>query len=160
MALPFVLTAGLRRAMPFIEKAVVDGLSSNAISRALRQGGMGVQRQNLLDYVRFARGEEIKKEAIRGLRRDLKPNVGRLRTAITKLRRTYSYKVGYDGYNPHTGKKEKGFVTIATDNILSPMEAEGLAEDSIENDRGNYPVEVVKVFVVDIQKAGLAGTLT
>ena len=160
MALPFVLSAGLRRAMPFIESAVIEGLSSNAISRALRAGGMGVQRQNLLDYVRWSRGEEIKKEAIRGLRRDLKPNIDRLRTSITKLRRRYSYKVGFTGFNPHSGKKEERWITVATDNLLSPSEAEGIAEDTIENDRENYPIQVEKTYLIDIQKAGLTGTLT
>lgn len=160
MALPFVLSFGLRRAMPFIERGIALKLSGNAINRALIDSGIGIQRQNLLDYIRWVKGEEPKKAAIRSLRRDLKPNADRIREAITRIRRNYSYKVEYSGLNPQSGEYETRWINIATDMRLSPMQAESIAEDTIEADRDNYPIQIDKVFVVDIVKAGTAGTLT
>ena len=159
MATPAWLTRGLLRALPFVDRGIAEGLSANAIGRALAAEGLGVQRSVLLRYIREARGLEARSDYFRALRTDARPDPNRLPEALTKLRRNYSTRVKVRGYDSQTGQEVTRYFTVSSDLPLTKDEAIEDILAQIEEDDERYPLEVEEATALRQVRAGPRGTL-
>lgn len=161
MPLPFISTLGLaaRAAYPIIKRGVREGLSSRALQTALRASGLGLRRQTLLDIMRAERGVERAASQLRFLSPTFRPNPARLPTAITKIRRQYSFTVEVRGTLMSTGETIVQNITIATDKLLRRQEMEAMATQVVEDNSDRYGVDIQQSVLVSGRRAGAAGTL-
>lgn len=161
MALPFLstLTATARFAYPIIQAGVRQGLASRAVATALQEAGLGIRRAVLLDIMRRERTIVRHGLNMRFLPFNRAPNPLRLPTALTKLRRTYSYIVEAFGTDLGTGQLRKQTITIASSKLLTRGDAEALAEQYAQGQFDSGQLEVDRVQLINVMKAGELGTI-
>ena len=123
------LSTRVQSNMAIIRGGVSRGLTSTQIQGLITQTGQtGLRRIDLLKGIRYAKGVQDTGPYLRSVRRDLRPNPARLPTSIAPMTRAYRFEVRIDGTNPLTGAKESNYVTVRTDNLLTPEELEAEAE--------------------------------
>jgi len=161
MALPFLstLTKTARFAYPIIQAGVREGLASRAMATALQEAGLGIRRAVLLDLMRRERAFIQHGLNMRFLPFNRLPNPLRLPTAITKLRRTYSYVVEAFGTDLGTGQLRKQTITIASSKLITRGAAETLAEQFAQGQFDSGQLEVDRVQLINVMKAGELGTV-
>lgn len=161
MALPLLasLTAAARFAYPFIARGVREGLSANAIGKALQAQGAGIRRSELLKLVRRETEIWTHGQNLRYLNLTAKPNEANLPEALTTIRRRYSYVVELRGQSMSDGSSVVRNVTVSTDKLLTRGEAEDIASLYAEDGPQQYGLEVSSVLLTSVLKAGAAGTI-
>ena len=161
MVAPFLLKQSLRarRASPLIRRAVREGVSSRQLTQILRDAGLGIRRQTLLDLMRHESERILTGPVLSALRLDRMPNPMRLPPALTKIRRAYSFTVRVRGEEFGTGIKMEQFVTITTDKLLTRGEIESLANLVVEKDLERYGLDIATVTLIGGQRAGPEGLL-
>lgn len=161
MPLPLLqtLSARARLAYPIVQGGVRRGLTANAIGGLLRDQGLGIRRQSLLDIIRAERGIETASSQLRTMRRDLTPDPRRLPDALTKLRRPFSFSVKIRGFDLSTGEDITRFVNVALDTPLTRAEIEEMGLAFIDADFQRYGTAVTDVILERGVKAGTEGTL-
>ena len=161
MPVPFLstLTKSARFAYPIIQRGVREGLASRSIATALSEAGLGIRRSILLDIMR--RERSLVKHALnmRFLPRNRMPNPLRLPTSITKLRRAYSYVIEAFGTDLGTGQLRKQTITVSSSKLLTRGDAENLAEQYAQGQYDSGQLEVDRVMLVNVMKAGELGTV-
>lgn len=153
------LSAAARFAYPFISRGVREGLSANAIGRALTAQGAGIRRADLLTLYRRESEIWTHGQNLRYLNLTAKPNVGNLPEALTTIRRQYSYVVELRGRSLSDGSSVIRNVTVSTDKLLTRGEAEEIATLYAEEGRKEYGIDVDRVLLTSVLKAGAAGTI-
>lgn len=162
MALPltFSISAAARRALPIIERGVREGLSGTAINNIIREAyGTGIRRQTMFDIIREISGIERASQQLRFVNPTKRPNFNRLPTALTKIRRKYSFVVQITGELLSTGESIIQNITVSTDSLLTRGEIESQAEDVVLNNQPQYGIAVLGSLLVKGVRAGSAGTL-
>ena len=161
MAAPFLLGLSLRarRASPIIRRAVREGVSSRQLTKILRDAGLGIRRQTLLDLMRKETERALMGPVLSALRLDRMPNPMRLPPALTKIRRAYSFTVRVRGTEFESGISMEQFVTITTDKLLTRGEIESLANLVMEKDLNRYGLDVTELLLIGGQRAGPEGLL-
>ncbi|MAH49990.1 hypothetical protein CMI37_29495 [Candidatus Pacearchaeota archaeon] len=123
------LSTRVQSNMAIIRGGVSRGLTSKQIQGLITQTGQtGVRRTDLLKGIRYAKGVQDTGPYLRSIRRDLRPNPARLPTSIAPMTRKYRFEVRIDGTNPLTRTQESHYVTVRSDNLLTPEEIENEAE--------------------------------
>jgi hypothetical protein len=120
---PFI-TRGILRALPAIERGVRQGIGANELEGILRSAGLGVRRQALQKTMNYLRESIDRVDELLKLPREILPTHDKIPVAITKIRRAYSYRVAVEATDSLTGKREERFVTVATNERISPAQAE------------------------------------
>lgn len=161
MAIPLLATLNVaaRTAYPIIKAGVARGLSANRIQSILRDQGLGIRRQVLLDIVRAETGLERAQAALKFVGLDRIPNPARLPQALTRIRRKYSFVVRVAGSAIETGQSLIQNVTVTLDTVLTRREIERLAEQAILDNTVTYGLEIDSVTLISGLQAGTAGTL-
>lgn len=160
MAAPLIagLTRAARLALPFIERGVREGLSSRAIERAIRDGGLSApRRQVLLDTMRALKGVEDAGKALKFLRQDARPDPSRLPEALTTIRRQYSFTVEVRGTLISTGEDFVQHVTVTSDSLLTRAEMEEAAVEAVDQGQERYGIKVSSALPIKGIKAGKGG---
>lgn len=161
MALPFLHTLSLtaRQAYPVIVSGVWRGLSANRIQSVLKESGLGIRRQTLLNIVARERGLKNTSAYLRTLRRNQRPNPLALGEAITKLTRAYSVTLEVRGSLADTGASTSQFVTLSMDTLLPREQMESLALDIVNEGVARYGMVTESVRFTEGVRAGGAGIL-
>lgn len=161
MALPFLATLvkSARFAYPIIQKGVRAGLASRAIAGTLQKAGLGIRRSTLLKIMRKERSLVQHGLNMRFLPLKRFPNPLKLPTALTKLRRAYSYTVKVFGTNMGTGEPRTQQVTVSSSKLLTRQQAEDIAMDYGRGQYDSGQMEVDRVQLINVVKAGDLGTL-
>jgi len=151
---PPLLTRTASRALPYIAGGVARNLSSRAIADTLSAAGIGVRRQDLLAAMRYERDVALAGDTIKNTRRDRFPNPDRLPFALhpAVMRRSYAFIVEVRGESPELGSITS-YVTVSSDDNLTPARIEELATDAIEENAEEYGgVEVTGAVVVGAKR--------
>ena len=161
MPLPFLLTLTklARFAYPIIQKGVRAGLASRPLAKALTQAGLGIRRSTLLDIMRRERKIVQHGLNMRFLPLKRMPNPLKLPTALTKLRRAYSYTIELRGRLIDTQELITRQVTVASSKLLTREAAENIASGYLMDTPEAYGMELDKAQLINVMKAGELGTL-
>ena len=129
VSLVVALSTRVQSNMAIIRAGVAQGLTQKGIQGLITQTGQrGIRKTDLLKGMRYAKGLQDTGPYLRSIRRDRKPNPARLPKSIKPMTRTYRFEVRIDGTNPVTNARESSFVTVRTDDLLTPVELEAEAE--------------------------------
>ena len=161
MALSFLstLTKTASFAYPLIQKGVRAGLASRAIAGTLSRAGLGIRRSTLLSIMRKERTLVQHGLNMRFLPLKRFPNPLKLPTALTKLRRAYSYTVELRGRLIDTQELIKRQVTVASSKLLTRQQAEEIAGGYLMDTPEAYGMELDKAQLINVVKSGELGTL-
>jgi hypothetical protein len=161
MALPLLLglSKAARTAYPLIKGGVARGMTANAIGRSIKAAGLKIRRQTLLDVVRAEKGVERAGAALRFLGLNRLPNINRLPSAITRIRRRFSFTVQVTGRLLETGEQIIQNITVSTNTIFTRRETERIAQDAVSGEVQRYGLEVVSALLIGGLRAGEAGVL-
>lgn len=144
------LSARVRALLPVIRGGVASGLSSRAINDAIRNAtGSGLRRQVLLDVMREIRGIAQAGDRLKNVRFDRVPDPGRVRRALTPIRREFGSTVRVSGRLLDTGEAITRHVTVTHDDILTRGEIEDIAAGFIEEDEAEYGIALTAVLLVE-----------
>lgn len=149
-----------RSAYPIIQKGVTDGLSGNVIQRKLQDAGLGLRRSTVRDLVAAERNIQRVGTSFSNLPKDKPIDPSRLPTAITTIRREYSFTAKVSGYLVSSGKPFVQHVTVTSDKPMSPRQIEEEAAAAVQAGKGRYGMDIVKVTVGRGVRAGVAGTFS
>jgi len=161
MAIPFLLTLTktARFAYPLIQKGVRAGLASRSIAGTLSKAGLGIRRSTLLSIMRKERSLVQHGLNMRFLPLKRFPNPLKLPTALTKLRRAYSYTIELRGRLIDTQELITRQVTVASSKLLTRQQAEKIAGSYLMDTPEAYGMELDKAQLINVVKAGEQGTL-
>ena len=161
MPLPLLTTLSLRarQAYPIIQRGVRLGLASRAIASTLQAAELGIQRASMLTIIRAEKAALKKSANLKFLPFNRRPNPALLPEALTIQRRRYSYKIAITGINPNTGEAMLQNITVATDKLITRGAAETIAAGYIEDDPRGYGIDVERVQLIGVQRAGTLGQL-
>jgi len=138
------LSLGERIAYPFIRLGVSLGRSLGQIGAALTRAGAEIEATTIR---RVIEAEDIERRAgaeIAGASGDRIPDPAGIPEAITRQRREYAWRVRMGYIDPRTGKRESRYLTISTDQLLSPNEAKAEAAKALADDydiKGEFLIE-------------------
>lgn len=161
MALPFLLglSKTARAAFPIIQGGVARGLSGRGIERALKGAGLGIRRETLLDIIRREQGITRAGAQLRFLGTNRLPNIQRLPTALTRIRRRFSFTVQVTGRSIDSGLELLQNITVSTDTVLTRNELERIAEDAVLANQIRYGLDITSALLIGGKRAGAAGVL-
>jgi hypothetical protein len=134
-------------------------LSSRRIAESLIAQGLGMKRQTLLDIMRYFNGKEKAANTIKYTRKDRLPRASSLPEAIGKLRRNFSFVVGYEGYDIRSNEKINGFITLSRDKMAAPGTLESEARKYLEDEEHQKYLMLNRVWFESGVKAGKQGVL-
>ena len=132
MVLPRI-TPAASRLYSYIKSASGRGLSASAALADLRAMGRGVRRTDFLRLYAESKGSYQAGQHIRNIRKDYLPDPSRIPTAITNIRRNYSFvtRLDIDKYDPATKQftRVNRYITVTTDRLMTAGEMESTALD-------------------------------
>lgn len=153
--IPFLntLRGSALSAYPGIVRGVRQGLSSRQITETLRTAGINVSRtRTVLPLMREVLRVERQGKAVRYVAKNKPIDVTKLPTAITSLRRDFSYTVRVRGFAEGVGQVER-YITVSTDNpMMTPGEIERAAQEILGDQLNEYGLEVNQLTVVGGQR--------
>ena len=160
MALPLLATLPktARIAYPIIQAGTRRGLSSRAIERIVRQAGLPISRgRSILPIMRSVQAIEAAGANIRFIPKLLRINTMRLPTALTFIRRNFSFTVRVVGRDLFGNLIER-HVTVSTDRALvTPAEIEEAADFLVsEEGQSDTLSEVQSTIQSGVQRADVA----
>lgn len=145
-------TAGVRKALPLLQRGVRNGLSANKIIDTLRAAGVSMRRQDALEAVRNIKGDQKKANTIKNVRKDYFPSDSLASEIKTQIFNPYSYTVAISGIDSNTGEEKLRYVTVSSKTRLTIRQVESEAQDLIEEAMEKYEIEISKATVVRYQK--------
>ncbi len=118
------LTKGLREALPFFEHIIEQSplASATHVIELARDAGLSFRDSGAFNIISQLKSNASLKAAFKLTSFDSLPDPNTLGIAITPLRKDYSYLVSIKGLNEVTGARERRFVTIVSDDLLSPAQ--------------------------------------
>lgn len=134
-------------------------MSANAIQISLQAAGLGIRRSTILDMVRRVRKVETVGAQLQFIRLGLIPDPRRIPEALTKLRRSFSFRVRIRGTDIATGNPFKRFINVALNQPTSRQNIEMMALNFTFSEPERYQMAVDDVLLVSGVKAGEFGTL-
>lgn len=160
MAVPFVtgLSVANRKLVPFIRRAVREGLSSRATERLIREAGFRVSRSRFIVPAlrEYNQLERQGRSAVSGNRARV-INTRRLPPASTNMAKQYSYRVRVTVLGDD-GLPIDRFIQVSTDRSdLSRGMIEDAARDMITDSPDTYGLDQ---FDVDIEMGMQNATLS
>jgi hypothetical protein len=153
------LSHSARQAYPIIQRGVREGLSSRSISEALSNAGLGLRRQTLLDVMRLESGIQSAGRNLQFISPNNRPDPSRLPSALTRLRRLYSFTVQVTGTLTATGQTAIQHITVTSDSLMTRAEIEQAAQDAAEEGVDKYGMEVDSVKLIGGKKASDLGVV-
>ena len=157
MAILAKLTASQNRVYSAVQGAVGRGLGLNDTQKLLQGVGMGIRREQISELVNYFSGVTKAGYDVSKVRKDYFPNVDKFPSALTTLRREYSYNVrlGKTGEFDELDRPVFNYVTVTTDRPMRIQdildEAEEYYKTGDENASG-APVEELVPVVVGAKK--------
>lgn len=145
---------GERIAYPFIRLGVTLGRSLAAIGASLTRAGAGIEASSIR---RIIDAEEVERRTARevvGTAPDRLPDPSGIPEAITRQRREYAWRVRMGFIDPRTGQRQERFLTISTDQLLSPNEAMEAADRMLADDYEISGAFVVEHEIIGVTRAG------
>jgi len=121
---------------------------------------MGVRRQTLFQLVQAERVAIAAGHQFRFLGKNVLPNRLNIPQALGKLRRQYSYTVDLRGPTWAKDRKDVQQVTVVSDVLLTPAQAEESASQMGVAGKDRYNREISQVVLVGIRQAGGEGLWT
>jgi hypothetical protein len=154
-----LLTAGARRALPFISSLALGDLTSNEILRRVADAGLAVRRQEGLDLIRQLRGITSASSYVKSIRNNFLPDISRLSKSIGRLPTNFYYNVRVEGIDSLTGENIISYHTVATDELLTKNQVYDQVVSVETADEEKYPIEIKNLVVESaVQNAlGLVG---
>lgn len=144
------LTGGARTALPFIVSGVSQGLSANAISGLLQQGGMGINRQKLLTLVRTVRGNLGTAAIYNKLSAPEIPPSYIFTPSATFMRNPFAYVLRVTQRSTLTGLVGTRMITLSSPSALSNEQIADYAEDVFLQSESNYHAEYLTHTIEDV----------
>jgi len=143
------LTKGLRAALPFIESIVNrdPGLSARDVINAARAAGLSFRDAGAFQVIGQLKANVAVRERFRLTDFNGLPSLDSLERALTPLRKDYSFLVRISGFNRASGSREQRFVTVVSDNLLSPAEILQSALKAPSETPGSSPLENATVSI-------------
>ena len=135
-----ILSVDARTALPYIESLTAQGIGANEVLRQVTAAGFKIQRSLGLQAVRMAKGIELSRDYLSSLKLNVQPNPARFPTALTEIRRNYSYSVRITGFDTYTGQTGSRYVTVSTNSVLTKQQALDMAEGILLADPTTYPI--------------------
>ena len=160
MALPFItgLTLANRKLIPFIRRAVREGLSSRQTERIIREAGIRVSRSRFIVPAlrEYNQLERQGRAAVSGVR-TRRINTRRLPPAATRIAQNYSYRVRITTIGPD-GLPIESYIQVGTDRSdLTRGMIEDAARDIITDSPDTYGLDSFEVDIeMGIQNATLS----
>lgn len=148
------LSLGERIAYPFIRLGVSLGRSLVSIGQSLTRAGAGIEARSIRRIVDAEETERRTATEIAGLPGDRIPDPAGIPEAITRQRREYAWRVRMGFIDPRTGQRQERFLTISTDQLLSPNEAIDKARDMLAEDYDIQGDFLVESDIIGVTKAG------
>ena len=136
----------------FIPEMLKMGLSASAGLNMLKGQGLGYRRTNFLaDWREFA-GTERKRDPLRAIPKKYRPTEATIqRTEFEQGKKfNYEYKVG--GYDNIQQKEVVEYITVASDDILSMIEAEQEAQRLADQYKVDLDVATLIINSVTVRK--------
>jgi len=123
------LTAGQSKVYSAVQGAVARGLGLNATQDLLHATGMGIRREQISQLVNYFSGVTQAGYDVSKVRHDYFPDVAKFPSALTTLRREYSYTVrlGKTGEFDELNRPVYSYVTVTTD---KPMTIQGILDEA------------------------------
>jgi hypothetical protein len=114
----------------FILSGIQQGKSGAEILRALRELGMGYRTQDFYNDLRIIKGETLKWETMKNVRRDavISPD---LYTPSSVAKRNYVTKFLVEVENMYTHEKHQVYVSVLHDAPMKRIELEEIAKDIV-----------------------------
>lgn len=151
---PWLLTLPktARTFFPFAQAAVARGISANSIIEAFKLEDKGIRRKLGLEVVRRVRDVERKTNATKYTRKDRRHDPSLIPTAMTDLLHDFSHKVRYTGVTA-LGEPFEGFLTVSTDDRITPTEALTTALEFFDDGPEEYGIaEIGEFFYEGVKK--------
>jgi hypothetical protein len=114
-----IFTQSIRTAFPYIYSGVSQGLSANAIQKALSAAGLGVRRENLLTVVGMLRTQYGFPSWIQGKLVGQYPAADLFRFGYLGQEKAYSHVVKFVTMDSLTGHTNTNYLTVTSDTLLS-----------------------------------------
>lgn len=153
------MSGAARVAWPHIQRAVSEGLGTEEVIKALREGGIATfRRQDMLALIREAANGELLKSDISRWPKDVLLPMARVRESVTKIVAPFSYTLRVRVVDEEG--RERTITRQAHSQQLRDLV--GVAQSFIEAAaaREQYSTyEVLDAEVVDVQRAGSAGVI-
>jgi len=153
------LTGAARFSYPFIQRGVREGLSANAIQKALQANDIHLRRTTVLDLVRRERELVSAGSSLKFLNLGSRPDPRRLPEALTAIRRRYSFTVEVRGTLLSNGESRTQNITVVSDRLLTRGEIEATASGFAEGGGERYGMNVDSVVLTRGMKSGALGTI-
>lgn len=147
------LSLGARLAAPIIRGAVWLGRTVLETTRDVLAAGVGALDREI---AALHRAELTIKEGTReaiSVGETALPDVAGIPEAVTVQRREFSYTIGVTSIDPNTGRPVVRFITISTDNLITPEEAKNRAVELAVEDYHQNRDTLIKVEISSITRA-------
>lgn len=135
-----LLSASERTALPFLRELAETDLSANAILSRLKENGLGIRRSNGLSIISQLRNVISTRPYVANVGVNKQLTIDNLPTALTDIRRNFSYEIRIDGRLDATGEKASTYVTVTSDELLTKQEALDIAADYSDTDGTVYGI--------------------
>lgn len=142
---------------PFAQASVARGISANSIIESFKLAGGGVGRKGIrrqigLEVIRRVRGVEKKVSATKYIRKDRRHDISTIPTSLTDLLHDFSHKVRYQGVTSE-GTPFESFVTVSTDDRISPSDALNTAMEFLDASPEEYGIaEIGNLYYEGVKK--------
>lgn len=153
------MSAAARFAWPHIVRAAEEGLGSEQIITALKEGGIPTfRRQDMLALIREATGGELLKSDIRRWPKDVLFPIERVRASVTKIVAPFSYTLRVkvadeDGRESYITRQAHSRQLRSMEDVAANFLESAPAFEQYQG------VELLSAEVIDIQRAGEQGVL-
>lgn len=148
------LSLGERIAYPFIRLGVTLGRSLASIGASLTRAGAGIEARSIRRIVEAEESERRVAREVVGTAPDRLPDPAGIPEAITRQRREYAWRVRMGFIDPRTGQRQERFLTISTDQLLSPNEAKQAAADMLAEDYDIQGDFLIESDIIGVTRAG------
>lgn len=150
-----LVTKGLREALPFITGLVeaTPEASARSILTAARAAGLSFSNQPAFNLVAQLKANLSIREKFKLTAFDQLPSLDSLEKAVSPLSKNYSFLVKITGFNSATGERERRFVTVVSDSLLSP---ESILRTANSLPTGNPGSQVLSNQTVSIESASIS----
>jgi len=126
-------------------------LSANAILRELRGAGLPIRRQLGLDLVRQLRGNQVKANRIKNVRKDRLPTERVIGRAPTPTVQDFSARIRVVGIDTATGERRERFVTVGSSRNRTIGELETIASRIVEAEPDRYGLRQITAELQDLR---------
>lgn len=153
------LKLGARIAAPFIRLGVRLGRSLLETTQSILRSGLDAVESELARVYRAEQRLRAETTALGALKGREKIDPIGIPEAITWQRRTYAWKHLIEYIDPATGNIESQYITVSTNDVLTPDESAALAEEAFLKNYGVGRERITKSETIGVTKAAPGRTL-